>query len=305
MTLKWILSVLLVLGSFACRANVWSDAKTPYPAPLSVHQSDASSVEHSYAIGSYANGCLAGAAALPLIGEGYQVIRSSRNRYYGHPDLIAFIQGFSKQIHTLSYQNQQLFGYQDLLIADISMPRGGTFTSGHASHQIGLDVDIWFRRAAQMQTLARRESPEELDVVNQGAFKLNDNWQEAHAEMIRLAALAPKVARIFVNPVIKQELCRRSLQVSLSGSTNSKEYSWLNKVRPWWGHSFHMHVRLHCPLGDSLCRNQQPPRSGSGCEDIGWWKRQLSGVKQPTDKAKKPEAKHVRVKPEQCAQLLK
>ncbi|MPY26095.1 penicillin-insensitive murein endopeptidase [Shewanella sp. YLB-07] len=273
--------------------------KTPYPVTNDQPDGEVLSVTKigSLAIGSYANGCLAGADALPLEGEGYQVIRTSRNRYYGHPELISFVQEFAKQLNQSEGDG--------LLIGDISMPRGGTFTSGHASHQIGLDVDIWFRRAAQMQTLARRESPEELDVVNQGAFKLNDNWQEAHAEMIRLAALDPKVARIFVNPVIKQELCRRSLQVSLSGSTKSKEYSWLNKVRPWWGHSFHMHVRLHCPLGDSLCRNQQPPRPGSGCEDIGWWKRQLSGVKQPTDKTKKPEAKHVRVKPEQCAQLLK
>jgi hypothetical protein len=30
-----------------------------------------------------------------------------------------------------------------LYIGDISQPRGGPMTSGHASHQIGLDADIW------------------------------------------------------------------------------------------------------------------------------------------------------------------
>jgi penicillin-insensitive murein endopeptidase len=43
-------------------------------------------------IGSYTNGCIAGAASLPAEGIGFQTIRLSRNRYWGHPNLVAFIE---------------------------------------------------------------------------------------------------------------------------------------------------------------------------------------------------------------------
>ncbi|MFN5716328.1 MAG: penicillin-insensitive murein endopeptidase, partial [Bradyrhizobium sp.] len=36
-------------------------------------------------IGGYTKGCLAGAAQMPLNGDTWQVMRLSRNRYWGHP----------------------------------------------------------------------------------------------------------------------------------------------------------------------------------------------------------------------------
>ncbi|MBP0651700.1 penicillin-insensitive murein endopeptidase, partial [Mycobacterium tuberculosis] len=43
-------------------------------------------------IGSYAKGCLAGAVALPVDGPDWQVMRLSRNRNWGHPALVAFLE---------------------------------------------------------------------------------------------------------------------------------------------------------------------------------------------------------------------
>ena len=43
-------------------------------------------------IGSYADGCLVGAIALPITGSSWQVMRVSRNRYWGNPSLVAFIE---------------------------------------------------------------------------------------------------------------------------------------------------------------------------------------------------------------------
>ncbi|AQS38155.1 murein endopeptidase [Shewanella psychrophila] len=275
-------------------ANVWSEMKTPYPVTNDQPDGEVPFVTKigSLAIGSYANGCLAGADTLPLEGKGYQVIRTSRNRYYGHPELISFVQEFAKQLN-------QSEG-DDLLIGDISMPRGGNFVSGHASHQIGLDVDIWFRQAAKLQTLEQRESPEELSLVDTNSFEVNDNWQALHGKMIRLAAENPQVARVFVNPAIKQKLCEQA-----QGDIDSSHH-WLSKVRPWWGHKIHMHVRLSCPDGDKLCQNQNPPKSGTGCGDLSWWKQQILQLKKSaqTSKDKKKEPKPVKVKPKQCAQLL-
>src|ERR1041385_9387457 len=43
-------------------------------------------------IGFYAKGCIAGAEGLPINGDTWQVMRLSRNRYWGHPDLVALVE---------------------------------------------------------------------------------------------------------------------------------------------------------------------------------------------------------------------
>src|SRR5215207_7747806 len=89
-------------------------------------------------LGTFAAGCLQGAQALPLDGPGYEAIRISRNRYWGQPVTIDFVKRFSEQVRAA--------GQAPLYIGDIGQPRGGPMSFGHASHQVGLDVDIWFER---------------------------------------------------------------------------------------------------------------------------------------------------------------
>ncbi|MET0537989.1 MAG: penicillin-insensitive murein endopeptidase, partial [Xanthobacteraceae bacterium] len=48
-------------------------------------------------IGFYAKGCLAGAAALPINGKTWQVMRLSRNRNWGHPMLVDFLERLASQ----------------------------------------------------------------------------------------------------------------------------------------------------------------------------------------------------------------
>ncbi len=64
--------------------------------------------------------------------------------------------------------------------------------------------------------------------------------------MIKLAAQDNDVTRIFVNPAIKQQLC-------LDAGTDR---DWLRKVRPWFQHRAHMHVRLRCPADSLECEDQ-------------------------------------------------
>ncbi len=99
-------------------------------------------------IGGYAEGCLAGAVALPETGPGWQAMRLSRNRNWGHPNIIALIERLSVRA--------QAIGWPRLYIGDISQPRGGPMPSGHRSHQIGLDVDIWLRKPEARTLDARR-----------------------------------------------------------------------------------------------------------------------------------------------------
>lgn len=271
----WCSGVNLLLV-FTVMANPWEEVDTPF-------------VNKASAIGGYANGCLQGGQALPLVGDGYQVIRTSRKRYYGHEALTGFVRDFATNV------KQQ--GFNDLLIADMSMPRGGNFTQGHSSHQIGLDVDIWFQQASRPLTKTEREQPQPIKFVDKKKFLLDNKlWTNAQTQMLRIAAEDKRVARIFVSPVIKQHLCNLEL-------TNN---AWLNKVRPWWGHTYHMHVRLHCPEGDKLCQNQSPIPAGDGCNELSWWKKQLTGapVKPPAKPTTKPKKKKPKVKPQQCSHIL-
>ncbi len=147
-------------------------------------------------IGGFANGCLVGARALPLNSPHYQVMRQDQRRYFGHPDLIQFIQRLSTQVHNLQLGN--------LLIGDMGMAAGGRFSSGHASHQTGLDVDIWLQLPKTRWSAQQLLKPQPLDLVGPGDKNvIARHWQPEIDSLIKLAAKDDEVTRIFVNPAIK------------------------------------------------------------------------------------------------------
>ena len=206
-------------------------------------------------IGFYSHGCLAGAKALPVDGESWRVMRLSRNRFWGHPAMIAFLERFSRQAKADGI-------WPGILVGDISQPRGGPMLTGHASHQIGLDADIWLTPMPDGLTDADREQMSAVDMVESDGLSVDPaHWSEKQAGVIRAAAEAPEVERIFINPAIKKALCQRH-----AGEP------WMSKVEPWWGHNYHMHIRIRCPAGDSACEAQAPVPPGDGCgKSLAWW----------------------------------
>ncbi len=217
------------------------------PAPLAAR-----------AIGFYAKGCLAGAQALPINGETWQVMRLSRNRNWGHPDLIALLERLSSRVRKEA-------GWNGLLVGDISQARGGPMLTGHASHQIGLDADIWLTPMPN-RVLSRSEREEMMatDMVRRDRLDVDPKaWTPTHLAVIRAAAREPQVERIFVNAAIKKALCREA----------RGERDWLGKVRPMYGHNYHFHVRMKCPAGMGGCTPQEPPSGAEGCraEDLAHW----------------------------------
>ncbi|MGZ5917266.1 MAG: penicillin-insensitive murein endopeptidase, partial [Methyloceanibacter sp.] len=85
------------------------------------------------AIGSYAKGCLSGGISLPINGPDWQVMRLSRNRNWGTPQLLDFLERLASDARALD-------GWPGLLVGDMAQPRGGPMITGHSSHQIGLDA---------------------------------------------------------------------------------------------------------------------------------------------------------------------
>lgn len=200
-------------------------------------------------IGFYTAGCIQGAQALPLEGPGYEAIRVSRNRYWGHPATLDLIGNLAERVRAA--------GQSHLYIGDIGQPRGGPMISGHASHQIGLDVDIWFeRQPGARRAPADRENPRLRSLVRADDGGIDDTvFTEQHVTLLRTAATMPGVDRMFVNKWIKQRIC----------NTATGNRSWLRKLVPWLGHDEHFHIRLYCPPGNPQCQPQASYSDDDGC----------------------------------------
>lgn len=249
------------------------------------------SAHKSAPFGGYSKGCIAGAKQLAETGPRWQAMRLSRNRNWGHPEAIAFIERLSK---TAARQP----GWNGLYIGDISQPRGGPMLTGHRSHQVGLDIDIWMRPADKLNL--SRQARENISSISmrraKGAY-VNDQWTKAHHNILKAAASDPAVARIFVFPGAKVQMCNDA----------KGDRSWLRKIRPWWGHHYHFHVRLACPRGARGCVNQDPPPKGDGCDDAQQWVNNIINPPPPDPNAPPPKPRRELVMadlPQQCETVL-
>lgn len=225
-------------------------------------------------IGFYAKGCLSGAKPLAIDGDAWQVMRLSRNRNWGHPKLVTWLEKFAGEA-------KRLDGWPGLLVGDISQPRGGPMLTGHASHQIGLDADIWLTPMPNRRlTDNERESLSATSMLSDADKGQVDPaiWTAGHARLIRRAAQSADVERIFVHPAIKKALC--------TSATGDK--AWLGKVRPYWGHHYHFHVRMTCPIDSPGCTPQPAPAAGDdGCgKEVDDWIKLVTKPPEPEPKAK-------------------
>jgi len=244
--------------------------------------------------GSYAKGCVAGAVQLPETGATWQAMRLSRNRNWGHPETIDFIEKLSR------FAAKQR-GWDGLYIGDISQPRGGPMLSGHRSHQVGLDVDIWMLPPNRLNlSSSARENISSISMRRDNGAFVNSSWTPQHHAILRAAAKDKRVARIFVFPGAKVQMCK--------DETGNRK--WLRKIRPWWGHHYHFHVRLKCPKGARGCTNQAAPPPGDGCDAAQTWVNDI--LNPPPPKPVDPNAPKPKPRrdytmsdlPKQCSSVL-
>lgn len=226
--------------------------------------------------GFYSKGCFAGGLAIAPDGPHWQAMRLSRNRRWGHPDLIRLLERLSQEAAS--------DGWTGLLVGDISQPRGGPMLTGHASHQIGLDADIWFMPMPKKRfTAAEREKVSAVSMLRKDSLYVDERrWTPAHEAVLRRAAGYRQVERILVHPGIKKKLC----------DTVKGDRSWLSKIRPFWGHDYHFHIRISCPSGSPGCKKQSAPPRSEGCDkSLAWWFTDEPW--RPSTGPKKPKARDV------------
>ena len=184
----------------------WGRVATPKPGP-------------ARAIGQPGAGCVQGAKALPLRGPGWMVVHPERHREFGLPALLAYLRDLA------SHTRREHLGL--LCVGDLGQPRGGPMPTGHRSHQIGIDADIWYGPSAKPSFSGQASAPPAMVDLRNG--KLLPAWNSRVARLIEVAAADATVDRVFVHPVIKRALCQ----------DKGRAGPWLQRVRPWWGHHDH------------------------------------------------------------------
>jgi penicillin-insensitive murein endopeptidase len=253
------------------------------------------SIGKAVAIGFYHRGCLAAGVEFPVNGPTWQVMRLSRNRNWGHPSLIHFLEKFAPAAAKAT-------GWKGILVGDLAQPRGGPSPSDHASHQTGLDVDIWFMPMPDRElTKEERDTISAINLVSDDWKSLNpQTWTPQHVAFIKTAAERPEVQRVLVNAAIKKELCRIEAK---------KPHAWMAKVRPWYGHHDHIHVRLFCPAGSANCQAQEPVKDEDGCsaKELDPWfsdKRLRPQISKPPPPTKPPKPMMLADLPPACKTVL-
>ena len=275
-----------------CGAMTLTDAAMAQPLAKQLFGAKkVSSQQKPAAFGSYSRGCAAGSVQLPETGSTWQAMRLSRNRNWGHPQAIDYVQDLSK------YAARQS-GWSGLYIGDISQPRGGPMASGHRSHQLGLDIDIWMLPGDNMRLSRKaRENISSISLRRSNGAHVNANWTKQHHSVLRKAAKDKRVARIFVFPGAKVQMC----------NDEEGNRAYLRKIRPWWGHHYHFHVRLKCPKGSHGCVDQDPPPKGDGCAEAKQWVKNILNPPPPDPNAPKPKKRReyrLVDLPQQCTAVL-
>lgn len=216
-------------------------------------------------IGYFTRGCLAGGEPLAVDGPAWQAMRLSRNRNWGHPKLISYLEKFAKAV-------KEKDGWPGILVGDLSQPRGGPMLTGHRSHQIGIDADVWLNPMPDHRlSYKEREETSAISMLDRSGLKVNPRvWTDQHVKVIRRAASYPEVARVLVHPAIKKALCIAS----------GDDKDWLYKIRPWYGHHYHMHIRLKCQ--NKGCKDQPAPARAHGCDkQLDYWFALLKRTPKP------------------------
>ena len=234
------------------------------------------------AVGEYSLGCLQGAKTFSGREKGLVLSQMKRGRYWGHPDLIELLTRAGEHFNSHN---------KKMIVGDLSQSRGGPTLSGHNSHQTGLDVDIWFKMLN-----SNEEAP--LSVLELEEMQSFSELGEDQLQLIRYFAQDIVVERIFINPSFKKKLCDYSGALKLTPTEQ-------RKLRAWWGHDDHIHVRLRCPADSPLCISQKPIPDGDGCgEDLNWWftdEAKSSDTTTSWEDLKKLYLEKVRNLPKECS----
>jgi murein endopeptidase len=178
----------LILLTAAVCGFVAPAARDPSPAPAPVPRAPAIAWLHSLALGTPGDGRLVRGVRLPAEGAHFftwdPVLRRSPNRSWrrwGTDRLVRVVLRVTREF-ALAHPHAARIG-----VGDLSLPHGGYFGPKHATHQNGLNVDVYYPR------LDGRERPPELvsEIDMRLAHELVDRFVAAGAELVYVGPNTP------------------------------------------------------------------------------------------------------------------
>lgn len=263
------------------------DSNRPVPAKELFGAKSRAAALKPRAIGFYSRGCLSGGEWLPVDGPAWQAMRLSRNRNWAHPALIDLVK-------RLGTEAKAAGEWPGILVGDLTQPRGGPMTSGHASHQVGLDADIWLTPMPDRRlTWQEREETSAVSMLKDPLDVNPEAFTPGVVALIKRAASYKEVERIGVNPAIKYALCE-----AVGG-----DKPWLAKIQGWPGHTYHMHIRIKCPRGSSGCRSQGRPDGTSCAVAKKWYRNTKAWMERPKKKSASKKTTRRKRKPKPAMTL--
>ena len=282
---KLIPLILLLLSLASCQ-NLSS-----WPSQALLAPSSTPSAKKPEAIGYYSAGCLEGAVTFEGKENGIELAHLGRGRFWAHPQMIDLL----TELGEFTHKNFK----RRIIVGDLSLARGGPTVGGHNSHQNGLDADIWFKLSTKRKRVFQRRESEKMPSALKGDG-FNKFFSLPQRTILSFLAQDQRVARIFVNPKIKKDLCEKR--------THLFNDQTLSKIRPWYGHDDHLHLRLKCPSADKSCKAQEAPKKGSGCDELEWWDSEEAKIaqKQQDHSFKAARSNYIKVHnslPETCQSI--
>lgn len=208
----------------------------------------------SEAIGFYSNGKISNSVSVDDYSESHiRKLYRNRGQLFGTTETMLALSGLADHMKS-SFPSVEV-----TQIGDISSKMGRKIRR-HKSHQNGLDSDVvYYRVNEQAQPESELEWGEDF-VINGKLtknFHIKRNW-----EAMKYLVNNHDVGRIFVDGKIKKALCSYAKKVG----EFQQELETLRRLRIENSvHMHHFHLRLKCPSGNSRCKAQAEPPTGSGC----------------------------------------
>ncbi len=219
---------------------------TPFPGP-------------ARSIGGYADGCLGGALRAadhgPRLAGDAAIAQSQLGQSEAH-----------RLPRTIRPQRARRSAGTACWSATCRSRAAARCITGHASHQIGLDADIWFTPMPD-HVLSReeREFNGAVNMVRSRSSRRRSQGMDAtrSTQLVRAAAQDPVVTRIFVNAAIKKAMCSEAgigsrMAVRRCGRGGATPNTFMSASR--------------CPADSPECKPQPPPDAGDGCgHELDYW----------------------------------
>ena len=174
--------------------------------------------------------------------------------------------------------------------------------TGHASHQVGLDADVWLTPMPNRRlTEKEREELSATSMLAADRVSVNPEvWTDAHVRLLKRVASYKQVERVLVHPAIKKAVCT-------SAAAKEKDRAWLSKVRPDLGALLPLPYPHRLSEGQHQLRGPaagRTPRMGAAPSSTAGLRWSRTRPSLPGPPATGEGADHARQLPADCSTVL-